>query len=304
MQLSDDAFSARDFAKFNHRNDTIVFMPGGVVFDMPQHIQATINSMVSIPDFRPHNHPYKIRFGEGNWTIATEDTTGTNSGPIQGPDGGWLPPTNRLMNFEFATFAHWEDGKLTREYIWLDSVKQLRQLGFLPDPVPATTTVGLLLNDYSVPLSTIPGQDLAAENKVSHKDSDSAFNAGNIDAASLHYAPDIKVFGAGVNDAVLGLEEYLNVVKQFRSSFTNLTVQIDPYVQLIGQGDWTGSITRLSGTHTGTLQVPGYLSLAPIPATGKSFEVLHYTIARWQGGNITHLKIMSDELSILGQIRA
>ena len=302
MQVSDDAFIARDFAKFNHRNDTLVYMPGGVVYDMVQHIQDMANTMASFPDLRPHNHPYKIEFGEGNWTVALEDATATNTGPLKGSGGGWMPPTGRGVNYEFATFAHWEDGLLTQEYIWADGVKQSRQLGLLPDPVPNTPTIGLSLNDYSVPLSTNPDQDHVLENKAAHQDSDSAFNAGEIVANSLHYSPSIKVYGVGVNEEVLGLQEYLDIIHQFRSSFTNLTIQNEPYIQAIGSGDWTATVSRLSGTLTSALQVPGYLANSPIPATGKRFDVLHYTIARWQGGNITHLKIMADPLTIFGQI--
>ncbi|KIM93405.1 hypothetical protein OIDMADRAFT_46214 [Oidiodendron maius Zn] len=302
MAVSDDGFVSRDFAKFNHRNDTIVYMPAGHVYDMAQHIQDTINTMASFPDLRPHNHPYKVTFGEGNWAVAFEDATGTNTGPIKGVDGGWVPPTGRGVNFEFATFANWEGGLLTQEYIWADSVKQSRQLGFIPDPVPNTPTIGLTLNNYSIPLTTNPGQDHVAENKAAHRDSDSAFNAGKIDAGSLHYSPDIKVYGVGANDEILGLEAYLNVIHQYRTSFSNLTIQNDPYIQAIGSGDWTATVTKLSGTLTGTLQVPGYLADAAIPATGKSFDVLHYTIARWQKGNTTHIKIMADPFTILSQI--
>jgi hypothetical protein len=51
-------------------------------------------------------------------------------------------------------------------------------------------------------------------------------------------------------------------------------------VQTIGSGDWITTIARLTGTHTGPL--PAFLASAPFPATGKGFDVLHYTIARWQ----------------------
>lgn len=303
MQVSDDAFVSRDFAKFNHRNDTIVYMPGGLKYDMAQHIQDSVNTMASFPDLRPHNHPYKVTFGEGNWTVALEDATATNTGPIKGPDGGWIPPTGRGVNFEFATFATWEGGLLTEEYIWADGVKQSRQLGFLPDPVPNTPTIGMTLNDYSIPLSTILGQDDAAKNKALQMESDIAFNSGNIDAGRLNYSPNIKVYGAGSGDEVLGLDAYLEIIKQYRSSLTDLMVQNDPYIQLIGSGDWTATVTRLSGKHTGALRVPSYLSDTPIPAKGNSIDTLFYTIARWEGGNITHLKLMPDTFSIIAQLQ-
>jgi hypothetical protein len=51
-------------------------------------------------------------------------------------------------------------------------------------------------------------------------------------------------------------------------------------VQTISSGDWITTIARLTGTHTGSL--PAFLASAPSPVTGKGFDVLHCTIARWQ----------------------
>jgi hypothetical protein len=70
-------------------------------------------------------------------------------------------------------------------------------------------------------------------------------------------------------------------------------------VQTIGSGDWITTIARLTGMHTGSL--PAFQASALFAGTGKGFDVLHYTIARWQD-EVTHLKVMVDVLAILRQI--
>lgn len=57
MQLTDDAYNAMDFARFNHRNDTVVYMPGDREFNMAQHIQDMTNTYATYPDNRVSNHP-------------------------------------------------------------------------------------------------------------------------------------------------------------------------------------------------------------------------------------------------------
>jgi len=183
MQVSDDAYVARDFARFNHHPDAKMFMPGGVEMDMPAHVNDMLVGLAAFPDLRPHNHNYKIAFGEGEWTVAVEDATATNTGPVMGPRGQLVPPTGRKVNFEFATIAHWVDGLLVEEYIWADAPRQARQLGFLPSPVPAEPTVGLELG-WTLPLSTRPGTDTVTDNKARMRQSDDALNAGNLDPAA------------------------------------------------------------------------------------------------------------------------
>jgi hypothetical protein len=95
MQVSDDAYNGRDFARFNHRDDARMYMPGGVEMDMPAHLNDMLASMAAFPDLVAHNHNCKIGFGEGEWTMALKDGTGTNTGPIMGPVANWCHPPAR-----------------------------------------------------------------------------------------------------------------------------------------------------------------------------------------------------------------
>lgn len=300
MQVTDDAYNALDFSRFNHRDDTVVYMPGGREFDMVQHVQDMRNIYATYPDSSVSNHPYKLTFGDGNWTIAVSDLTGTNTGPIQGPTG-WRGPTGRRVNYEFMTAAYWEDGRIVREHIWMDLITLQRQLGFFPSPVSTDGTQSLTLSPNTLPLTVNPEEHVSEETKDFHQQIESAFNNGELNAESLRFSPNVTAFTSRDDTPNgLGSEQFLALVEGLRTSFSN--VRLTPNT-IIGSGDWTASIARLSGTLTGTLSVPEYISSNPIAATGNSFEVWLYTIARWQSGQITHLKLMTDELAILSQVQ-
>ncbi|KAH6663968.1 hypothetical protein F5X68DRAFT_225669 [Plectosphaerella plurivora] len=300
MQLTDDAYNAMDFARFNHREDTIVYMPGDREFNMVQHVQDMTNIYASYPDNRVSNHPYKLTFAEGNWTFGLSDLLGTNTGPIQGPNG-WRGPTNRRVNYEFLTAAYWEDGRIVREHIWMDLITLQRQLGFFPLPIDTDGTQSLALSPFSLPLAVNPEDDVSANNKDAYQQVEFALLSGDLSPESLRVSSNITIFTSR-DDAPNGLtsDQFITKVQGLQSTFSD--VRIVPNT-IIGSGDWTATIGRLSGRHTGALNVPDFISPVPIPATNNTFEVWLYSIARWQNGEMTHLKLMTDELAILGQIQ-
>lgn len=129
------------------------------------------------------------------------------------------------------------------------------------------------------------------------KESDDAFNAGNFTAESMRLSANVTVYG--LNDDGLNLQGYLNELDNLRNAFPDLRLENEPYTQVIAQGDWTATVTTLSGTHKGPLVLPAYLAEAPIQASGKKFKLLHYNIARWQDGEIIEMKVFVDTFGIL-----
>lgn len=302
MQLTDDAYNAQDFSKFNHRDDTIITMPGELEFNMAQHIQDLTSGYAAFPDGKASNHPYKVAFGEGEWTVALTDAVATNTGPIRSPTG-WRGPTHRSVSYEAFTFARWEGGRIVREQIWTDTITLNRQLGFFTAAASTDPTKSLTLSDYTLPLSTNPGADSSAQNKQAHRDAELAFSQGNWDAESLNLSPNATIF-VSRDDGAQGrdVESFLALLESYGEAFNEFALRT---TTVIGSGDWTATASRLSGTLTGTLSVPEYLSPNPIEPTGEGneFEVWFYSIARWQDGEITHLKIMTDLLTILAFIQ-
>ncbi|KAF0322165.1 hypothetical protein GQ607_010668 [Colletotrichum asianum] len=277
MQVIDDAYNSLDFSRFNHREDTIVYMPGGREFNMVQHVQDLQNTYASFPNVAVTNHPYKVAFGEGNWTITMTDVTGTNTGPIQAPDG------------------------IVIEHLWMDLVTMERQMGFFPSPVTTDGTQSLTLSPYTIPLAVSPSANTSEANKESHQKFETALNDGQFNSESMMLSPNVTIFTSR-EDTPSGLngDQFFAVVNQLQKSFSN--VHLSPQV-IFGSGDWTASVARLSGNLTNALALPEYISPTPIAVSNHGFDSWFYTIARWQDGKITHLKFMADVLGILSQVQ-
>ncbi|OJJ65638.1 hypothetical protein ASPBRDRAFT_669988 [Aspergillus brasiliensis CBS 101740] len=131
-------------------------------------------------------------------------------------------------------------------------------------------------------------------------ESDDALNFGTLNAKNLHLDENIAVYG--LTEEPLSLISYLNWLEHTRIAFPDLHVQNQPYRQIIGQGDCTATISVLIGTNTGPWGLPQYLTPSPVAATGNKFSVLHYTICRWQDGEIVEMRVNLDLLGILNKV--
>ncbi len=59
MQVSDDAYNARDIAHFNHHDNARMFYPTYEI-DMPAHIAEIVGYYAAFSDMETHNHEYKL----------------------------------------------------------------------------------------------------------------------------------------------------------------------------------------------------------------------------------------------------
>lgn len=296
MQVSDDAFIARDLLHFNHHPNVSVYYPGAVVMDLDEHLQDMRLLFSTYSDIAPHNHNYRVLFGEGDWTVALTQLTATNDGPLPNATGALLSPTMRTVKAGIMTIAHWNGGLIMEEYLWVDTPKMWRQLGLLPSP-PAAELPDLELSPYTAPLTTHPDIDSSTINKEMMKQTDEAFNAGKFEPDSMNLSSNITIYG--FNDEGLDLQGFLDILSSYKVAFPNLRLENQ---QTIGQGDWIATISHLSGTHQGPLMLPAYLADGPLAATNKSFDLLHYTISRWQEGKIVAMKVNIDTFGILGAL--
>jgi len=74
-------------------------------------------------------NPYKVLFGQGDWTCSIARFTGTMKGPMTGSDGKQMPPTNKSFEVDFCTVAHWQNGQIVEENLFYDLVGLMRQIG-------------------------------------------------------------------------------------------------------------------------------------------------------------------------------
>src|SRR5215213_6505446 len=97
-KLDFEAWNNRNWTLFSdiHAQDVLVSdFNGNVTKGLDQHLQWAKNAVAFQPDSKIVSHPIKI--AAGNWTAVT----------------GTLPGNATMM-----TLAHWEDGKITEEYLF------------------------------------------------------------------------------------------------------------------------------------------------------------------------------------------
>ena len=132
MKTLDDAWNAQDWETFNrrHAEDTDVYWPGQ---KDPTH-GRTNHRLESIEFFKSvenhlENDPYKIQFGQGEWTCTVARWRGKMVGPMKMPDGRVVPPTGKTFDLEFCTVARWKDGEIVEEKLFYDQISFLKQIG-------------------------------------------------------------------------------------------------------------------------------------------------------------------------------
>jgi predicted ester cyclase len=133
MKTLDDAWNAQDWDTFDsrHAENVAVYWPGQPepTRGGPAHRAESIEFFKTFPDSHVGNDPYKVLFGQGEWTCSVARFTGTMKGPMKRPDGTTIPPTNKRFEVEFCTVAHWQNGKIVEERLFYDLVGLMRQIG-------------------------------------------------------------------------------------------------------------------------------------------------------------------------------
>ena len=132
MQTLDDAWNAQDLDTFaqRHKGDVMVRWPGKPpTHGVDAHRVEAIDFFKTFPDQHLDNRPYRVFFASGDWTCSIARFTGTMKGPMQGPDGKEIPPTNKSFEVDFCTVARWDNGQIVEENLFYDLVTFMRQIG-------------------------------------------------------------------------------------------------------------------------------------------------------------------------------
>ena len=132
MQTLDDAWNSQDMDTFSarHKDDVVVRWPGKEpTHGVKNHREESLEFFKTFPDQKVHNRPYKTLFASGDWTCSIARFTGTMKGPMKGPDGKEIPPTNKSFDVDFCTVARWDDGQIVEENLFYDLVTFTKQIG-------------------------------------------------------------------------------------------------------------------------------------------------------------------------------
>jgi hypothetical protein len=114
---------------------------------------------------------------------------------------------------------------------------------------------------------------------------DDAWNARDWDRFdAYHDSNAVVVYWPGQNDPTRGGPDN--------------RVHNQPYDILFGDGDFTCFVTRFTGTFAAPLELPDGTRIQP---TGKSFDVLYSTTAKWENGKIVEEYLFYDNGTFLKQ---
>ncbi|MGH2895444.1 MAG: ester cyclase [Solirubrobacteraceae bacterium] len=129
---------------------------------------------------------------------------------------------------------------------------------------------------------------------------DEAWNARDWETFdAYHDQDDVVVYWPGREKTpTLGGPDHRAESVRFSVAFPDNRVT-HPYDILFGDGEYTAFVGPFSGSFTGPLELPDGSVIEP---TGKSFEVVFSTIARWQDGKIVEEYLKYDNASFMQQI--
>jgi steroid delta-isomerase-like uncharacterized protein len=95
----------------------------------------------------------------------------------------------------------------------------------------------------------------------------------------------------GTSMKMNGIEEYRHSYQRYLNAFHHTRITVE---ELIAEGDRVMSRVRLQGVHQGELE--------GLPATGKKFSIIAFTVFRLYKGKIEEEWEMIDELGLMQQL--
>jgi len=124
-----------DLSASVHADDVVTEMPMGVLEGLEAFRALGQAFITAVPDMK-----LTIRqTWEVDDTIIVEGTySGTQTGPLQSPDGNTIPASGRAFSFPFVDIYVAKDGKFVSHRGYWDNVLFFTQLGLLPEPEAAT----------------------------------------------------------------------------------------------------------------------------------------------------------------------
>jgi predicted ester cyclase len=124
------AFTTGDWGAYEsiYSEDLYMVAPGfpGPITGRDVRVKLAQGLAAAFPDA----YPQLLRsFGQGDWACIEVMFEGTHTGPMQGPDGTEIPPTNKTVKFPYCMVVKFKDGQCTELYEYYDQLEMLTQLG-------------------------------------------------------------------------------------------------------------------------------------------------------------------------------
>ncbi len=130
LDEAQQAVEARDWDRFDALHDESVTTYSPLSLEPTKGIAAHREGMQGIlksfPDFVMERDQV---FGSGDWVCEVSTVKGTHKGPLKGPTGEEIPPTNKPLQFQTCSVMKIVNGKITEEHSYYDLLGMMAQLG-------------------------------------------------------------------------------------------------------------------------------------------------------------------------------
>jgi predicted ester cyclase len=146
-------------------------------------------------------------------------------------------------------------------------------------------------------MTNISFSEATAEQNLEHfVTSEGSFNERDFDRLASYHANDVVVHmpDGGV---VHGVEKHMEDLRQMLVWAPDL--KVIEYVTEVASGDWTATVSVLTGTFSEPMPLPDGASLPP---TGKSVNIQVATFAHWKDGQITEESLFWDGAAFAQQL--
>lgn len=141
--------------------------------------------------------------------------------------------------------------------------------------------------------------DHGPHNLALMKKGDDAFNQRDLAGMEAAHHPDMVAHIVGNAVPVQGQQAHAQAMQGMFRAFPDVHVQNDPYPVQFAEGDWTTVVTTATGTFSGELVPPDG---TPIPGTGRAFDLLFSTTARWENDLLVEEYVFWDTALMAQQI--
>jgi predicted ester cyclase len=128
------AIDARDWNRFDelHAESVVDYSPANP--EGTKGIDAHREAMQNLFNAFPDAHVERTSsFGQGDWAVVELTFSGTHKGPLTGPGGETIEPTNKPAQVKVCSVNKIEGGKITEEHTYFDQLTMLAQLGLAPE---------------------------------------------------------------------------------------------------------------------------------------------------------------------------
>lgn len=111
-----------------------------------------------------------------------------------------------------------------------------------------------------------------------------------------YHAESLVVHAVGIPEPQKGRDPHREYAKAYVAAFPDIRFAEE---LSFGEGDWVAQTLIVTGTHRGTLTMPGGRD---VPATNRAVRLKMGTMAKVEGGQITEERHFWNVLDLLGQL--